>query len=122
MAEAKTIMVVDDSMLARMMLKKFTSIACPDAKIIEAKDGNDALEKVQGAAIDAALIDFNMPGINGLELSKRLKNQFPQIRMALVTANIQDYIADEAKTLGVSFISKPIDQEKISSFFAPLGK
>ncbi len=122
MAAVRHILVVDDSLLARMMLKKFISKLRPDWILCEAKDGNDALEKIGGKIVDIALIDYNMPGISGIELAKKVKEQFPKAGMALITANIQDYIINEAKAMGISFISKPIEEEKIAAFFNSMEK
>ena len=122
MASSVKILVVDDSLLARMMLKKFVGNLHPDWLIIEAKNGNEALEQVEGKHLDVALIDYNMPGMTGLDLARKLKEQCPEIAMALITANIQDYIANEAKSIGMEFISKPIEEGKISIFFSAMGK
>ena len=122
MASQQQILVVDDSLLARMMLKKFVANLRPEAQIIEGKDGKDALGKIEGKSIDVALVDYNMPGMTGIDLAKRLKDLFPGISIALITANIQDYIAKEAKNLGVDFISKPIEQVNIEAFLNSVRK
>ncbi len=116
MAAPKCVLVVDDSLLARMMLKKFVSKLLPDWVLIEAKDGQDALARIAGKNLDIALVDYNMPGISGIDLAKKLRQQFSNAAIALITANIQDYIINEAKVLGISFISKPIEEEKIAAF------
>ncbi len=122
MAARQQILVVDDSLLARIMLKKFVSKVKPDAVIIEGKDGSDALAKVNGIMIDIALLDYNMPGMSGLDLAKILKEMNDRIKIALITANIQDHIANEARDLGVTFIPKPIDEGNIITYFSSLEK
>ncbi len=117
-----SILVVDDSLLARMMLRKAISKLRPDFVIYEAKDGQDALRQIADKNIDIALIDYNMPGLSGLDLARTLKGQFPKAALALVTANIQDYIMNEAKSLGLAFIAKPIEEEKIDAFFRTMEK
>lgn len=122
MAVRQQILVVDDSLLARMMLKKFVSKVRPDADIIEGKDGSDALAKVKGKTIDIALLDYNMPSMTGFELAKELKSRYSGISIVIITANIQDYLAKEAHDIGVSFIPKPIDEQSILAYFKSLEK
>lgn len=122
MASQQCILVVDDSLLARMMLKKIVAKIRPNAEIFEGKDGADALAKITGQCIHIALVDYNMPGMNGLELARILIQQYPGISIALVTANIQDYIAKEALDIGIRFIQKPLEQEKIEHFIDAEGK
>lgn len=122
MEEFNHILVVDDSLLARVMLKKFVTKVKPSSIIIEGKDGRDALAKIDGKTIDIALVDYNMPGMTGLELAKALKSRCPRITIALITANIQDHIAKEARDMGITFIPKPIDEANIVSYFNSLEK
>ena len=116
-----SIMIIDDTMLARAMLTKFVSQLRPSWTISQAKDGNDALAKAKGLSLDVALVDYNMPGMNGIELARVLRIQFPHIKMALITANIQDYIAQEATSVGMEFITKPIERDNIACFLNSVG-
>ncbi|EPJ48559.1 MAG: response regulator receiver [Osedax symbiont Rs2] len=112
----ETILIVDDSRLSRMVLRKFVTQLQPDWQIIEACDGADALSKCEGAKIDWMSIDYNMPGMDGLTLASKLRVRFPEAQMALVTANVQDSIREQTEGMGISFIQKPITKEKIQSF------
>ena len=58
-----------------------------------------------------------MPGgINGLALAKMLTDKRPDIKIALVTANVQSAVKEKASQIGVDFIAKPITEDKISEF------
>ena len=113
---ADAILIVDDSRLSRMMISSLIKATKPDWTIVEACSGEDALEKCTGCAITWATIDFNMPGMDGLALAERLRSQFPDARLALLTANIQDAIRTRAESLGIAFIQKPITEEKVVSY------
>ena len=121
MAVQQNILIVDDSLLARVMLKRFVSKSLPDAHIIEGKDGSDALSKIDGKCIDIAFVDYNMPGISGIELARMLKERQPNVVISLITANIQDYIIKEASVLGIDFIPKPIDEHNIAVYLQKRG-
>ncbi len=72
MQAARTMLVVDDARLARMMIRRFVSNTYPDWIILEAQDGTEALTLVEARSdagpIDVMTIDLNMPGMDGLTL------------------------------------------------------
>lgn len=111
-----TILVVDDSRVSRMLIRAIITQADPHAQVIEASNGDEALSKTESAQVTIATLDLNMPGMDGLSLASRLLERFPQAKIGLLTANIQDMVRQKAETLGIRFISKPITEEKILSF------
>jgi len=115
MADSKSIMIVDDSRVSRMMVRAIVLERFPDAEILEAESGVAALEVAKSRAhgIDLMILDFNMPGMDGLALAIQLKEIFPKAYMSLLTANIQDSIKDRAKEMGIGFQRKPITVERI---------
>ena len=118
MAE-KTILIVDDSLISRMFMRKAVQGNYPDWSVLEANNAQDALTTIEGKSIDIALLDLNMPGgINGLALARSLKDLFTSCSIALVTANIQSAVREKADALGIEFIAKPITEEKIVGFLA----
>ena len=110
------ILIVDDSRVALMMARSSVAKAAPDATIVEAISGDDALEKINGDDIAAGIIDLNMPGMNGLELALELRRHFADIQLALCTANVQEIIRQRAKEQNIVFIPKPISPEKVKAF------
>ena len=112
----QTLLIVDDSRLSRMMIKNFANEIQPDWNIIEAKDGDDALKVIEGESIDWMTVDYNMPGMDGITLIGHLRKGFPEAKIALLTANIQDSIKKRSSELGVEFIQKPITQDKIFNY------
>ena len=111
-------LVVDDSRLSRMMIQKFILKEHPDWNIDEAADGQEALDKAADGDYQIFTIDFNMPGINGIEVAKTLRPKFPSAKIVLLTANVQDSIRRRAAAMGIDFIAKPITEEKISGYVA----
>ncbi|MBF0147429.1 MAG: response regulator [Magnetococcales bacterium] len=112
--EKKKALIVDDSSLARMMVRKFFTEGFKDWDLLEAKDALEALEKAEGLPLQLALVDFNMPGMNGIDLAEKLLEKQPGLSIHLVTANIQERMQLRAESIGIGFIKKPISQEKIS--------
>ena len=111
--DKKTLLIVDDSRVSRMMLKSIISYRRPDWAILEAEHAANALEVLESNEVDLFSIDLNMPGIDGLELIEQLRTRYPDSGMALLTANIQDATHQRANKLGVSCINKPITEESV---------
>ena len=111
-----TMLIIDDSMMTRLMVKTIVSEANPDWEIIQASDGDDALKKLVDKTFDYATVDMNMPGMTGLELIPYLQKHCPDAKIALLTANIQSSIQDKATSLGVPVINKPVSEDKILGF------
>lgn len=116
MSNTKSVLLVDDSKFARLLVKAFISSNFADWRIDEAEDANKALEMVDAKTYDYMLVDFNMPGMNGLDLGKKLRVRFPGAVIALLTANIQQEIQNKAESLGLDFIPKPPTEEKIRDY------
>jgi len=112
----KTLFIVDDSRLSRMLVRNFAIETKPDWNLIEAASGDEALTMCEGKDIDVMTIDYNMPGMDGITLSVKLRLKFPDAKIALLTANIQSSIKKQAQEVGIDFIQKPITQEKIEDY------
>jgi two-component system, chemotaxis family, chemotaxis protein CheY len=109
------ILLVDDSRVARMTLQHLLKSTGVDVAVTEAANADEALARFTPGQFDLALIDFNMPGMDGLELASILRMQDQQLRMALVTANIQDSIAERARNMAMAFLGKPVTPEQLSN-------
>lgn len=112
----ETILVVDDSRVSRMLIRAIVTHNNKEIKVIEASNADEALSKSDSEQINMATVDLNMPGMDGLLLASKLKERFPDIKIGLLTANIQDRVRQKASSLGIGFISKPITEEKIINF------
>lgn len=120
--DKKTALIVDDSSLARMLMRKIFTTSFQEWNILEAKDGEDALSRLDGVAIQLALIDFNMPGMNGLELAEKIIEKRPSLSIHLVTANIQERMKQRAEAMGVGFVKKPVNQQILTNLIDGLNK
>jgi CheY-like chemotaxis protein len=112
------ILIVDDSKLARMVMTSALRRLRPEFELVEATNATDALDAVTNASVDVALVDFNMPGMDGLELVARLRRTKPQMPIAIVSANIQEEIIGRARELNAAFIAKPLTDEALGGFLS----
>lgn len=113
METTTTLLIVDDSLVSRMITMKIISQLSPEWELLEAPDGKSALEICQTHSIDFFSIDLNMPGMDGFQLIELIKPNHPHSKIALLTANIQDSTQKKAHALGATCITKPITEESM---------
>jgi CheY-like chemotaxis protein len=112
------VLVVDDSKLARMVIAKALRMLHPDWTRIEAANAEEALALAKQSPPDMALLDFNMPGRDGLQLATELRALYPAMPMAVISANHQDEIVCRAREVGAAFLSKPVTELALGDFLA----
>jgi|GEM_PF-392719 CheY-like chemotaxis protein len=115
-----SVLIVDDNRLPRMMERAMLAEHFPEISVFEAVSGEEALEVVRNQSIDLALVDINMPGMDGLELAQRIREESLVSQICFITANIQQYVKEQAAQLGARFIEKPISEEKLISLLQEL--
>ncbi len=111
-----TVLIADDSQISRMLIGAIIRRAYPDARIIEAEDGVDALNKIGNDTLTVATVDLHMPEMGGLDLAQRLRARFPKLKMGLLTADALETIGPVAADLDLIFITKPINEAQMLSF------
>ena len=110
------ILIVDDSRLARMAVIKVLDANYPGWTRVEAANADDALRSVEESPPDAALLDFNMPGRDGLELAAELRRLKPRMPVGVISANHQQEIVARARATGASFLPKPLTEQALGEF------
>ena len=112
------VLIVDDSMVARLSIK--AALKDSGAALIEAASGEEALALVdKGLRPDFVFLDLTMPGIGGLEALKALRSKILDIRIAVVTADIQPATIVEVRALGAyDVLHKPAEKDSIAAVFS----
>lgn len=110
----KTIMTVDDSASMRQMVGVVLRGSGYD--VVEAVDGLDALAKLNGRELHLVLSDINMPNMDGLELTRRLR-ALPNCKfvpIVLLTTESHPEKKQEGKAAGATaWIVKPFNPEQL---------
>ena len=108
---SKRILIIDDEENIRRMIR--LTLEAAGYQVDEAGDGERGLESFRdGSAWDAVLLDQKMPGIDGLEVLRRIKEYQPKARVIMVTAFASIELAVEAMKLGATdFVRKPMTPE-----------
>lgn len=111
----KTILIADDEKNMRWILEK--NIKSEGFNVIEAADGREAFNLFVDKEPDLAILDYRMPGVDGLEVLRRIKTINSKIPVIIITAHGSTDAAVEAMKLGAAdYLSKPfeIDELKIT--------
>ena len=106
------ILLVDDEELQLIRLKKSVHDVLPEAEVFCFTNPIKGYEEIKDISIDIAFLDIEMPGLNGIQLAKKLKELNPTINIIFVTA--YDNYGLEAMRLHASgYVSKPVNADKI---------
>ncbi len=109
-----TILIVDDEKSMREFLKIL--LVKEGYKVITARDGDQALELMQNSPADLVISDIRMPGISGLELLARIKDNDEDVPVIMITAFASPNDAVQAMKSGAyDYISKPFNVDEIKS-------
>ena len=95
------ILVVDDSQLMRRCLRTLLEQQDSWKVCSEASNGREAIEKVQQAAPDVIVLDFQMPKMNGLDAAIEIRKKSPEIPILMVTLHMSPQLEDQAKRIGI---------------------
>ena len=115
------ILLVDDVEFSRDLLRNVIKAVIDDDKLplnpqfIQASSGRDVLETIENKHIQLVYLDIDLPDINGLEILKRIKKQFNDVVVVMVSgessaANVMDAI----KSGALGFIVKPFTSARVS--------
>ena len=109
-----TILAVDDSPSMRKMVS-FT-LTGAGYSVVEAVDGVDAYEKAQAQSFDLVLTDQNMPRLDGLGLTRKLRDhpQFKTIPILMLTTESSDLMKQAGRAAGATgWLVKPFDPARL---------
>ena len=79
-----------------------------------ALDGEQALQFVKDEVPDVMVLDLKMPGIDGMEVLRRVRKAYPQVQVIILTGHGSEKDEAEARRLGAfAYLQKPVDIEKL---------
>lgn len=113
---AKTILIVDDSASLRQIIK--ITLSSAGYQIIDAENGQDALNKIEGQKINLVVSDVNMPVMDGITFITELKKlpQFKFTPVIMLTTESEQEIKEAGKAAGVrAWMVKPFKPAQMLS-------
>ena len=118
----KTCLVADDLSVIRKVARRILEKL--DFQIVEAEDGEQALEACRSAMPDAVLLDWNMPKMDGYEFLRNLRRLPDGDRPKVVFCTTENDVAHIARALHAGaneYIMKPFDKEIVEAKFQEVG-
>ncbi|MDD6798780.1 MAG: response regulator, partial [Clostridia bacterium] len=106
------ILIVDDEPMSLQETKNVSQNAKPEAEIITAENYKKALLEAKDQKIDIAILDIEMPGMNGLELAKKLKDICSDTNIIFATA-YSEYALDAFSLYASGYLLKPLKPESL---------
>ncbi len=120
----KTVLIVDDSNTMRKIVSRALRQAGIDFdEILEAGDGQEALDVLGANSVDVVLSDINMPNMTGLEFlkAKSEDDAIKDIPVVMISTETGADIIDQAKALGAKgAVKKPFTPDLINDTLGPL--
>ncbi|HUL21441.1 MAG TPA: response regulator transcription factor [Thermodesulfobacteriota bacterium] len=93
------VLIVEDNRIFLEAFKKGLVDYFPSMVIEEAGNADEALQKIKGSPPHLIFMDIRLPGVNGLQLTQRIKKDFPDINIAILT----DYDLPEYRQAAVQY-------------------
>lgn len=108
----KKIMIVEDSSMMMGTLKSY--IDQSKFRIIEAKDGEEALTRFKSETPDIILLDIKLPKLSGIDVLKKIKEENPDIPVIMETSVYDEKTKEECMKIGAfDYLKKPINKKDI---------
>ena len=121
MSQNLQILIVDDDPGMARTLRDIFRAKGYEAEV--AHSGPEALDKVRESGFDCVLTDIKMPGMDGVELYRLVKETQPELSVVFMTAYSTDRLVQEGLQAGaVATLTKPLDIDLLLSLFSHLRK
>ena len=114
--QLKRILIVDDEAKVAFFLREGLLGLGPEYEVQTSASAEQALERIQCQPVDLAVVDYCLPGADGLELLRQLQDICPDTRTILITAYGSREVEDEAFHLRTcQYLAKPFHIEDLMS-------
>jgi DNA-binding NarL/FixJ family response regulator len=103
------ILIVEDSLMYRQILRDTLHFRFSNIEISEVSNGEEALKEVMASPPDIIFMDIKLPGENGLELTRKIKSQYPAITIIVLTSyDLPEYREAALRYRADHFLAKGI--------------
>ena len=108
------VLLADDHSIVRDGLRRIVDDSEEMTVVAEAADGKGAIAQVRDRQPDVAVIDISMPGLDGLEVTSRLHNEFPRLPIIILTMHEEEqYVIRALEAGAMGYITKKSAPEQL---------
>jgi DNA-binding NtrC family response regulator len=112
MEESPAVLIVDDERNIRLTLSM--ALEALKVPVDTAESGEEALHKLTEKSYSLMLLDLKLPGLDGLEVLRRVTDKYPQLKVIIITAYGSIEVAVEAMKMGaIDFLQKPFQPMEV---------
>ena len=112
MNDKANILIVDDEEVVRLSHQR--SLESGDCHTRAAEDGRQAIQVMEQDPADVILLDLRMPGLDGMDVLKTIKQRWPESEVVVITGYPCIETAKEAVRLGAfNYLTKPLDPDEV---------
>jgi len=108
------VLLADDHSIVRAGLRRIVEDSGDMAVVAEASDGNEAIQQAHKTEPDVAVIDISMPGLDGLEVIGRLRSQYPDLPILVLTMHEEEqYVVRAIEAGAMGYLTKRSAPEQL---------
>ncbi len=112
-------MIIDDSSTMRAIVRKILEGSRFKLIVTDASEGSAALAAIGKGAVDIIFLDYNMPGLNGIDTLSQIKRDKPDVAVVMMTSTLDPSLAKRAKSSGAAgFLKKPFFSKDVDAVLA----
>jgi len=116
------VLIADDSITIRKIIRaNLNKLGIHE--VFEASNGEDGFKLAKSLDANLAFVDYNMPGLNGVELTDKIRKdaKISGLKIVAISSEFDDAVINQFKTLGVyGFVEKPFDLSKFNDIIKPI--
>lgn len=116
------LLIVDDSQVCLVLTRGYVQSFRADWVCTLAESAEQAMALIEKQAFDACVLDYNLPGRNGLELARWIRERDQQCFIGLLTSNIMNYVEDQAMSDNIHYYRKPAKPDVIQQFVSDIER
>jgi len=112
MAKINILLVDDEEEFVTTLAERMQLRSLPSRY---AFNGDQAMQMVAASPPDVMILDLKMPGVDGLEVLRRVKKKYPRVEVIILTGHGAEKDEDEARRLGAfEYLKKPVDIDELT--------